>query len=213
VFIQLGVVFAVLLAFVFNDVWADYQSTAEAINKECASLHGVAILSQSLPASLRDATLTALRGYLLTVIDREWPAMRRRSKSLEGQQRFQTLWQTAATATTNPAQSQIMSQMLVLLDEAHENRETRVFQMTPGSSGRCLHCSPPDWSHACCSSRPRLPPPKAIFVGVFTSCLTLALFTVHILDFPFENVLQLPSHDFNDTLRNIDLLLAAPPPR
>jgi hypothetical protein len=63
VFIQLGVVFAVLLAFVFNDVWADYQSTAEAINKECASLHGVAILSQSLPASLRDATLTALRGY------------------------------------------------------------------------------------------------------------------------------------------------------
>jgi hypothetical protein len=46
-----------------TDVWSDYQGTAEAINKECASLHGVAILSQSLPASLRDATLTALRGY------------------------------------------------------------------------------------------------------------------------------------------------------
>ncbi len=185
VFIQLGVVFAVLLAFVFNDVWADYQSTAEAINKECASLHGVAILSQSLPASSRDATLTALRGYLLTVIDLEWPAMRRRSKSLEAQQRFQTLWQTAATATANPAQSQIMSQMLVLLDEAHENRETRVFQMTqsvPGLVWAMLALFAAGLVTCMLLFSTEAPASKAVFVGVFTSCLTLALLTVHILD-------------------------------
>lgn len=216
VFIQLGVVFAVLLAFVFNDVWSDYQSTAEAINKECASLHGVAILSQSLPASSRDATLAALRTYLHTVIDREWPAMRRRSKSLEAQQRFQTLWQTAATADTNPAQNQIISQMLVLLDEAHESRETRVFQMTqsvPGLVWAMLALFAAGLIMCMLLFSTETPTSKAVFVGVFTSCLTLALLTVHILDFPFENVLQLPSHDFNDTLGNVDLLLAATPRR
>ena len=32
---------------------------------------------------------------------------------------------------------------------------------------------------------------KAVLVGVFTSSLTLALLTVHVLDFPFESALQL----------------------
>ena len=43
----------------------------------------------------------------------------------------------------------------------------------------------------------------------FTSCLTLALLTVHVLDFPFESVLQLPSRDFDETLEKVDHLIAA----
>lgn len=215
VFIQLGVVFAVLLAFVFNDVWSDYQSTAEAINKECASLHGVAILGDSLPTSSRDATLVALRRCLLTVVDREWPDIRRRVKSLEAQEQFQALWRTAATVTINPDQSEIKSQMLVLLDEAHESRETRVFQMTqsiPGVVWAMLALFAAGLVACMLFFTAEAPASKAIFVGVFTSCLTLALLTLHILDFPFENVLQLSSQAFNVTLSNIDLLLATPEP-
>jgi hypothetical protein len=40
VFLQLGVIFAVLLAFVFNGVWSDYNTASRAIDSECASLHG-----------------------------------------------------------------------------------------------------------------------------------------------------------------------------
>ena len=35
VFLQLGVVFAVLLAFVFSEVWSEYNTAANAINEEC----------------------------------------------------------------------------------------------------------------------------------------------------------------------------------
>ena len=52
---------------------------------------------------------------------------------------------------------------------------------------------------------------KAVLVGVFTSSLTLALLTVHVLDFPFESALQLPSRDFNETLKRVDDLAAAQP--
>ena len=45
VFLQLGVIFAVLLAFVFNNVWSNYNIASQAIDSECASLHGIAILS------------------------------------------------------------------------------------------------------------------------------------------------------------------------
>ena len=55
--------------------------------------------------------------------------------------------------------------------------------------------------------------PKAVLVGVFTSSLTLALLTVHVLDFPFESALQLSSRDYNETLEKVDhLMVAARPP-
>ena len=41
VFLQLGVIFAVLLAFVFNNVWSDYNVASQAIDSECAACTGL----------------------------------------------------------------------------------------------------------------------------------------------------------------------------
>src|SRR5579875_2189610 len=81
VFLQLGVVFAVLLAFVFNDVWAEYQVAAEAINTECGSLHGLVILGDRLPEPARGTVLQDVRVYVTTVIAQEWPDMKHRRSS------------------------------------------------------------------------------------------------------------------------------------
>jgi hypothetical protein len=72
VFLQLGVIFAVLLAFVFNNVWSNYNVASQAIDSECGSLHGIAILSDRLPSPARDAILDDLHAYLANVLDREW---------------------------------------------------------------------------------------------------------------------------------------------
>src|SRR6516165_7952793 len=81
VFLQLGVIFAVLLAFVFNNVWSDYNVASQAIDSERASLHGIAILSDRLPSPARTVILDDLHGYLTTVLDREWADMQRRNES------------------------------------------------------------------------------------------------------------------------------------
>ena len=49
VYLQIGVVFAVLLAFVFNEVFGEYNAAAQAINGECGALHGAALLAHQLP--------------------------------------------------------------------------------------------------------------------------------------------------------------------
>ena len=67
VLLQLGVIFAVLLAFVSN-VWSDYNIASQAIDGECASLHGIAILSDRLPSRARDAILDDPRAYLTIVL-------------------------------------------------------------------------------------------------------------------------------------------------
>ena len=213
VFLQLGVIFAVLLAFVFNNVWSNYNVASQAIDSECASLHGIAILSDRLPSPARDAILDDLHAYLTTVVDQEWPDMRRRNASQAAVARFQLLWQTVETV--DPADNQVRSQLLSLLAAAHRSRETRLFQMRQGVPGLVwsllivfasglVGCMLVFAAEASLS--------KAVLVGVFTSSLTLALLTVRELDFPFESALQLPSRDFNETLEKVDHLIAAAKP-
>ena len=215
VFLQLGVIFAVLLAFVFNNVWSDYNVASLAIDSECASLHRVAILSDRLPPSARGAILDDLHAYLTTVLDREWPDMQLRSASPAASASFQSLWQTVETVNTDPADNQIRGQLLSLLGTAHQSRETRLFQMTQSVPGlvwglliifasALIGCMLVFAAEASLS--------KAILVGVFASSLTLALLTVRVLDFPFESALQLSSRDFSATLEKVDRLIAAARP-
>ena len=215
VFLQLGVIFAVLLAFVFNNVWSEYNVASQAVDSECASLHGIAILSDRLPSPARTVILADLHAYLTTVLDREWPDMQRRNESRATSARFQMLWQTVETVITDPADNQVRGQLLSLLAAAHQSRETRLFQMTQGVPGLIwslliifasglVGCMLVFAAEASLS--------KAVLVGVFTSSLTLALLTVRMLDFPFESALQLSSRDFSETLDKVDRLIAAPEP-
>src|SRR6516164_3520075 len=215
VFLQLGVIFAVLLAFVFNNVWSEYNVASQAVDSECASLHGIAILSDRLPSPARTAILGDLHAYLTIVLDREWPDMQRRNESRAASDRFQLLWQTVETAVTDPADNQIRGQLLNLLAAAHQNRETRLFQMTQGVPGLVwslliifaaglVGCMLVFAAEASLS--------KAVLVGVFTSSLALALLTVRMLDFPFESALQVSSRDFSETLEKVDRLIAAAEP-
>ena len=212
VFLQLGVIFAVLLAFVFNNVWSEYNVASQAIDSECASLHGIAIMSDRLTSPSRNAILNDLRVYLTTVLDREWPDMQQRNESRAASASFQALWQTVETINTDPADDQVRGQMLNLLAAAHQSRETRLFQMTQGVpaliwallivfAAALIGCMLVFAAEASLS--------KAVLLGVFTSSLTLALLTVRMLDFPFESALQLSSHDFNETLGKVDRLIAA----
>ena len=214
VFLQFGVIFA-LLAFVFNNVWSDYNVASQAIDSECASLHGIAILSDRLPSPARDAILDDLRAYLTIVLDREWPDMQRRNASQAAGARFQLLWQTVETVNTDPADNQIRRQLLSLLAAAHQSRETRLFQMkqsVPGLIWSVLITFASVLIGCMLIFAAEASVSKAVLVGVFTSSLTLALLTVHVLDFPFESALQLPSRDFNETLEKVDHLIAAAKP-
>lgn len=213
VFLQLGVVFAVLLAFVFNDVWAEYQLAAEAINTECGSLHGLAILGDRLPEPTRATVLQDVRLYVTTVIAQEWPDMKRRRSSAAATKQFEALWGTVAVLPQ--ADRVIRSQMLSLLARAHQSRETRLFQMTKGvpplvwgmlslfAAGLvgCMLVFAAEGSLI-----------KAVFIGWLAVFLTVSLLTVHMLDYPFESALELSPADFQGTLVKVDALLGVASP-
>jgi hypothetical protein len=207
VFLQLGVIFAVLLAFVFNEVWSEYNTAAGAINEECGSLHGVAILAATLPPTERDQAEHALVAYLSAVIGSEWASMARRQSSEAAGERFEMLVQTVARmALHDSAHQTARSQMLSLLGRAHQFRETRLFQMTQGVPkvlwGLLISFALVLIGFLLCFGIEYIWS-QLIFTSVFAAVIAFVLMVVVLLDYPFEGALREPSTDFTLTLARI----------
>lgn len=213
VFLQLGVIFAVLLAFIFNESWNQYNAAADAINQECAALRGAAILAESLPEPARAQIHQAILAYVESVITDGWPAMAHRRISPVSAARARALIGTAAfippgNATVEALRPQIMQ----LLSQAHQNREVRLFQMTEGIPKLVwlllslfslvlisfLFAFGIDYVAS-----------QVLFVAVFTAMLSFSLITVRLLDFPFEGPMRLSPEVFQTTLAGLEHLSLA----
>lgn len=211
-FLQLGVLYAVLLAFVFSEVWQEYNSAEQAVAIECSSLHGMAILAQTLPAPSRGEVGRAASAYVRAVTEHEWPAMAQGRVSEAASAAFQTLWQTAARIEAQGPSVGTRSQILSLLATAHEQREARVFQMAQG-------VPTPLWlllvllsvvlvGFVAMAGIDSILSVMA-FSGLFAGALASILVLVRLLDFPFEGALAISPDRFAETLQRLQLLAGA----
>jgi hypothetical protein len=213
VYLQIGVVFAVLLAFVFNEVWGEYNVAAQAINGECGALHGAAILAHSLPDEQGRGVERAIRNYAQVVINVEWPALGRRETSPQAVNAFEAVVDTAGRLnTTRPTDTAVQGQILSLLTQAHAFRETRGFQANRGL---------PVVIWLVLASYAFLLVLFVLFAGVdslaghllftvsFAVSVAFVLVLVRMLDYPFEGALALSHDDFVRTLERVTALVGA----
>ncbi len=129
----LGTSYAVLLAMAVVAVWGDYRDAQRLVDAEASSLANLYQLAEAVPNPGRDAVQTAMRDYIHTLIDDEWPAMRQGHGSelatLSLQQLRSVLLQleiTDARAAT------VYNHMLDRMIELSEGRRSRL-DMVPGS--------------------------------------------------------------------------------
>jgi hypothetical protein len=213
VFLQLGVMFSVLLAFVFNEVWSEYNTAAQAINGECGALHGASILAESLPEHAGRPLNQAIAVYVATVVHQEWPSMARRRTSQQAIVDFRRVMDAAARLDGDRTVGlAVQNQLLTLLSDAHRHRETRTFQITQSLPiamwvvlqllafllvALVLLSTVEGVSHM-------------LFASVFTACTVMVLVLVRMLDFPFEGATALPATDFVKLLGQVSALIAGP---
>jgi hypothetical protein len=210
VYLQIGVVFAVLLAFVFNEVWSEYNVAAQAINGECGALHGASLLAYGLPDQQGQPVERAIVNYIHVVINNEWAALGRREASPEAVDAFEAV--VAAATQVNlarPSDAGIQSQMLALLAQAHAFRETRSFQASHGL---------PIVIWLVLALYALLLVVFVLLAGVesvaghlvftisFAVSVALVLVLVRMLDYPFEGALALDNGDFVRTLQHVAAL-------
>ena len=213
VYLQIGVVFAVLLAFVFNEAFGEYNAAAQAINGECGALHGAALLAHQLPDRHGRGVEEAILNYSKVVISDEWPALQHREASSNAVLAFQAIVEAAGNLSIGqPNDAAIQSQILSLLTQAHAFRETRIFHANQGLPiiiwivlsfyGLVLVVFV---LFAGVQSRIG----HLFFTAVFSASVVLVFVLVRMLDYPFEGALTLSNEDFVRTIGHVSSLIGA----
>lgn len=208
VFLQLGVIYAVFLAFVFGQALTSFVAADEAVDAECAALHGAAIIGKSLPKPLRTPLAIAMNAYTASVIDSEWAAMRlTRLASPEALAREEEMLDLADNLdVSTPKDVRLQTQVVTLLVEAHRNRESRLFQAGQGIPvgfwtmilGYCMSLVV-----FVAFSSLESAASHATVTGVFGALNAVVLLAVLLLQYPFEGPFQLSPDSFVTTRANI----------
>lgn len=213
VFLQLGVMFAVLLAFVFSEVWAEYNTADNAISGECAALHGAAMAADALPAPQARAVNRALLAYTQTVTNTEWPLMEHRQRSEAASNAMRdAIRVTGRLDLSRNIDVSNQGEVLTLLEQAHSFRETRLFQMNQGLPWAMwlvlsLIALVLIISVLLAGVESRIG--HVVFAAGFTGCTVMVLVLVRMLDYPFEGALALANDDFAKVMGQIAALAGA----
>lgn len=77
----IGVVYALLLAFVTVAGWQNYNSASDAVSREAHALNNIYHAVDHFPAAARDRIHIAIRQYVESIVTDEWPALSKREQS------------------------------------------------------------------------------------------------------------------------------------
>ncbi len=212
VFLQLGVIFAVLLAFVFSEAWTEYNEASAAIELEVSALHGAAIIAATLPAPAAKQILTREKAYLDSVTQSEWPIMAAsRGEDIATDRKLQDLIQVVANLKlTDPSENAKKPEILSLLEQAHEQRAVRIYQAgsgIPGALWIVLISFELILVAFVVLSGLRYWTSAALVSGIFAASVSSILVVARLLDYPFEGALALPSTDFAVVIGKVTHLL------
>lgn len=211
-FLQLGVLFAMLLAFVFNEAYAEYDEAQRAIDLECSALHSAAMIESTLPAAQAVSLLRLETAYIKAVLRYEWPEMRadRHGSPRTVATMTELVQRAASLPTPSAADAPLKAQLLDLLSTAQTQREVRLYQARNG-------LPPVLWGVMIVFSVLLMVFVTlsgiesyqwlVMFVITFSICVSAILAFVGLVNYPFQGALALPPDDFAVRLAQIQALL------
>jgi Protein of unknown function (DUF4239) len=199
VFAIIGLMFSVLLAFVFSETWSEYNAAKQSISNECGALHGAAMIAAAMPNGEGHPLIEDMRFYASDVVNREWPIMADQRRSIETAHNLRTaVFDAVKMPTSTGSDLANRSQILELLSQAHAARETRTFQLDLGL---------PDamWTVLIVLSIMLIALSAlagderfitVAFAAIFAASIVMVLVLVRMLDYPFQGALALDPEDF-----------------
>jgi hypothetical protein len=122
-----GVIYAVLLAFITVIVWEQHNEAADFAQREAAALLDVHRDVEALPEASRRDIQSRLRAYARIVIVEEWPAMARAKSSARAGEALDETWRALLAADPKTPREQVAyGEAFRRLNAVGEGREMRV---------------------------------------------------------------------------------------
>lgn len=151
----MGVIYSILFAFITVLVWQSYNNVSNAVNKEAGHLNNIYRIYSAFPESIDKAGKESLRAYVKTVVEDEWPLLKKDQFSTEAYKQILSIEESVIKyQPTSVSQSNAHQQMLTLITEYSELRRSRIYSAQ-------FALAPPAWLGLIGSS----------FIFLFFACL------------------------------------------
>lgn len=185
-----GVLYAVILAFIVIVVWEDFRDARATVSREAGALRGVVRDSRALPEPARTGMGELVVDYSRAVAGSEWEAMADGDSSPAALEVLDRMFSTLAGVTaTSPTEEVFLADTLERLDDVVTERTQRLsaaaegeptilwtailvggvftlgFAMLFGVSDERLHY---------------------LMIGGFAAIITLQVFVILVLNYPFS---------------------------
>jgi hypothetical protein len=208
IYAVLGVVYAVLLAFVVIAVWEDYEAARDTTVREADELADIFFLAHRFPQPERTRIQELARSYARVVVDEEWSLMEEGRASPRAWETLDELRATIQDYEPRTGAGQVLyGEELGSLNELGDARRDRLIEARMGIPEIL-------WAVLVFGGvitvgftylfglRNTLA--HTLMVAALTAILTLVLFTIGALEYPFSGSLRLEPLAFEVALDRFD---------
>jgi len=208
IFAVIGVVYAVLLAFVAIGVWERFDAAESQTYSEANAVVDIYRQASALPqkAEIR----SAIRGYTTVVIDDEWPKMVEGTHSTEADAAIERLAHDIDILQPKTlGQQDVHTAMLGSLGQTLSDRAARI---SMGATG----LNPIVWVVLACGAivavgfsflfpfkRKRM---QVVMVGALAFSIAIVFYLTTAIDYPFHGDITVQPHAFENALHTYDAI-------
>jgi hypothetical protein len=207
IFSTLGVVYAVLLAFVIVIVWQDFDRTQNDVLNEANYYADIYRDSNGLSEPFRSELLASYDDYINAIIVDEWPRLARGERSMIVQEKSDKNWKLYAGYSPKTDVEKIYyEEILTKMNDAGELRRTRIID-----AGQGVH--PVLWAVLLLGGFITVAftfffgsenlGAQLIMTTLLAVVIALILFTILIMDFPYTGDMAIQPAAFQQILANL----------
>lgn len=213
IYAALGVVYAVLLAFVTIGIWEKFDNTEGVVETEASSAGSLYRLVQAWPREEQMSLRNHLYKYAHLVIEDEWPRMPNGGSSELARAEYNGIWDDIRGLKIHtPEQDHWYSEMVVRLNDLAENRRVRLTRYTPT-------VQPILWFVLLFGAALTIGytylygvknlTAQMLMTGALTATVAIVIFLVMVLDHPYGGDVAVHPVGFERELQSFDRQLAA----
>ena len=207
IFATVGVIYAVLLAFMVIVSWQSFDQSITDVTREASSISSMYRDSAALDPSFRTKLVAVLDDYVTAIVKEEWPLLAKGQKSQHVQVIQENLWKTFTQADPKgEVQKAFYAEMIAKLNNAGELRRERLIDSRTG-----IH--PVLWFVLVAGGLLTILFPlffgtenfvaQVLMTGILATLIALILMTVMVMDYPFTGDIKIPTETFTSSLTHL----------
>jgi hypothetical protein len=207
IFATIGVIYAVLLAFIVVITWQDYDKAQDVTVNEANCIAALYRDSTPFPAEFRAELKSELTNYVKAIIKEEWQTMARGQRSVKAQKMQEELWKLyGGFQPKDEAQKIFFAESVKKLNQAAEMRRQRIFYASSGINP-LLYFVLFAGSFITIAFTMLFGTenviPHLIMVSLLAAMIAITLFTVIAMDYPFTGDISITPDVFTNMLSTL----------